>query len=340
MYNEHTNYVELSRKALLPLAVNSSSDIYSLSKYLYWNKTTPRKVLNALKYIINVDETVFNGYKLDERFESENKYLEFLNIIVDKLYDENKKNNYHDLMRKYFSCIFDEHDVLFDVGYSGRSQLLISNLLGYPLDGLYIHINDDENLYAQKLFGITIQSYYGFTPSVTGSQREYLFSKQAGSLLEFRPNGDNVELVNEDYNNSYADVYCIKEIQNEALQFVSDFSQTFSDYLDIMSCRNLDIAIPFEKLIHNSYEDLNIFKACIFEDELFDGRKEINLCDIWRRDIDYHYPKQNIITKKVITNNPLFDKFSSLKQKKKAIIYMFCDFSLFKSKVKNKLKRK
>ncbi len=340
MYDETTNYVELSRKALLPLAVYSKEDIYSLNKYLYWNKTTPNKILNALKNIINFDESACRNYKLDSKFVSEKSYLEFLHIVVDKMYDEDKKNHYQKLMKDYFSNIFKENDVLFDVGYSGRSQILISKLLGYPLDGLYIHINDDENLYAQKLLGISIQTYYNFTPSVTGSQREYLFSKQTGSLLEFKPTNHGVELINEEYNNSYADIYCIKEIQENALQFVRDFKKIFNDYLDIMICRNIDISIPFEKLIHNSVEDLSIFKACVFEDELFDGRKEINLCDIWRRDINYHYPTKNVVTKTVITGNPLFDKFSSLKRWKKAIIYMFCDLPLFKAKIKNKLKRK
>ena len=342
LYGEKTNYVELSRKSMLPLSIYSPSDIYSMGKYLAWQKTTPRKVLNALKHIIDY-ETSLKERNLDTKFESEQSYLAFLKTISEKYYNEEKRLSYFRKMKDYFSSIFKENDVLFDVGYSGRSQIILSKFLGYPLHGMFLHINDDENLVLQKEMGIRILSFYDFTPSVTGSQREYLFSKQTGSLSEFKPTIDGIELIHEELDKSYADYYCIDEIQKNALKFVADFKKEFSDYFDILICRNIDISIPFEQFIHNCYNDLEIFSACIFEDELFDGRSQIILRDIWRSNIEYHYPlnaHHNLPPAPIESPVQTANGFWSLSKWNKAIIYFFCDFPTFKRKLKERFRRK
>ena len=343
LFKEETSYVELSRKALLPLSVISKADIMSISKYINFKNTNRKKLFDMLEPILEKEKT--NGIDFELPFEDENDFYKFLSYIAENLYSEEKNKNYRKVMKSYFSTIFKEGDILFDVGYSGRSQIILSQLLGYPINGLFIHINGDENLCLQQLLGIDIKTFYNFTPSVTGSQREYLFSKQVGSLKKFTFIDGKVEKENEDNRFSYVDKFCIGEIQDNAVKFVEHYEKYFSDCLNLMYSRNIDLAIPFEKLVHNSYNDLTIFDACRFEDALWDGRESIVLSDIWRRDIRYHYSQrvEKIYveqTKALGENDIIIKDFKKKSKFKKAICYFFLDRAKFKHRLKKWLAKK
>lgn len=49
----------------------------------------------------------------------------------------------------YYRDLITPSNVLIDVGYSGRTENIMSNLLGYPLDSIYIHSKGDLPLIEQ-----------------------------------------------------------------------------------------------------------------------------------------------------------------------------------------------
>ena len=343
LYGEEANYVELSRKALIPLSISQPSDIMSLGKYVSWNKVTPDLVISLLSPILI--EKNSESLKSDRPFVDGNEFNRFLHKLISICYDQKKVTDYRDKMREHFKNIFKEGEFLFDVGYSGRTQVLLSNLLGYPLNGMFIHINNDENLYLQKKLGIRIKTFYNFTPSVTGSQREYIFSKQAGSLIKFELQDNKIVPVFEDYNPDYPDRYCISEIQSNSLLFLKEFKSFFDNDDECLIYRNTDMAVIFEQFVHNSINDLSIFNACKFEDVLWDGRESVTLSEIWRRDIAYHFPntvKVNIINDYESLNpgDAIFRGFYKKSRWKKALCYFIIDRKLFWSKVKNHFRNK
>ncbi len=340
--DENTNYLELSRKALLPLSIINGRDILSLGKYMVWDKSTPKKILTLLSNVLEIGDKKI-CLDIEKPFETEEAFNEFLLYVIKNFYSESKKRLFDQTMAQHFKEKIGPKDILFDIGYSGRSQIILSRLLGYPIDGFYIHINDDENLTIQKDLGIKIQSFYNFTPSLTGGAREYLFSKQVGSLIGFDISDGDVRYEHEKYDINYADLYCIREIQNKAIGFVSDFYSHFSNQMDIMLCRNMDVSLPFEQLIHNSYNDLDVFNACIFEDELYAGKKEIVLSEIWRRDIGYHFSNTIEVIKvyndgsDTFTNDEILNCIQKSKKWKKALCYFVLNKKLFWTKIKGVL---
>ena len=344
LYDENSNYLELSRKALLPLSIVNLYDVLSLGKYMSWDRCTPKKILYLLSGVLDIDNKKLK-IDLEAPFESEKEFIEFLKFVIQNFYNEEKRNLLTGSLANHFKGLINKNDVLFDIGYSGRSQIILSRLLGYNLDGLYIHINDDENLLLQKNMGINIKSFYDFTPSVTGAEREYLFSKQVGSLVQFQIVNNEIQYVHEPCDLNYADRYCIGEIQRKAINFVADFKRIFKNEMEMMLCRNIDISIPFEQLIHNSFNDLDVFNACVFEDELYDGRSEIILSEIWRRDITYHYSKKtnnvsqlnNVV--QLSSDDVVFRDFAKNKKWKKALCYYLADKATFKAKFKRWLRR-
>lgn len=334
-YKLESDYVELSRKALLPLSVKERNDIMNLGKYISWDNSTPSSICKLLEPVLKDN----SQSEKDEPFDSIEEYQVFLKKVANKYYNEEKCKNYRNIMAAYFYKIFSPNSVLFDIGYSGRSQIILSRLLGYSFDGLFVHINNDENRLTQKELGIDIKSFYGFTPSITGGAREYIFSKQTGSLIGFEIRDNNVNLVHEDLSFNYADEYCISEIQKNAIKFIKEYGSYFKNYIDLITARNIDWSIPFETLMHNSYGDLRVFDCCCFEDELYDGRKQIVLSDIWERDMRYH--KLTGATEKAVKQNYFIGEddtiirgFKKNKRWKKALCYFLFDRQLFKKKIK------
>ena len=92
-------------------------------------------------------------------------------------------------------------------------------------------------------------------------------------------------------------------------------------------------------LVHNSYQDLDVFNACIFEDELWDVRSEIILSEILRKDIEYHYSNN----KEYFYTSPCDESsinISHWSKWRKALYYFVFDRKIFWRKLKNKLKNK
>ena len=76
-----------------------------------------------------------------------------------------------------------ENDLLFDIGYNGTAQRILTNLMGRPIDAYYAYVNKDRALVNEALMGCGVQTFYDRTPSISGAIRELMFSIESFSVV-------------------------------------------------------------------------------------------------------------------------------------------------------------
>lgn len=283
-----SNYVYVSRKALMPLTISNKDSFYYINNFINLQSSSPRKLITLFKPLLDENKIKnFDQNKLDDRFESLENAYDFIDSTLISMYSKTKQENYNINIKNYFANIIKKGDTQFDIGYSGRTQILLSKLLGFNIDAYFIHINDDSNILKQKENKIRIKSFYDYSPSITGSTRETLISELVPSCTgyDFESNKPIFEKI--DYN--YCWRFAVEQIQKQALQFVKDMTNTFG-VIDEFNARNIDLSMPYEYMLHcATYNDTNFFQSVMFEDELYEGKSQINLSDIWQRDIAFHH---------------------------------------------------
>lgn len=187
-----SDYIRLSRKALVLCDVNVEDDIFSLGRKLIPFAVTPEKIYQYLKPAVSMKEEqlweearTLNFYK-DRRFSSYTEYENFLKFIKDRAFSLELLNQYKHDLKTYFDKVFQQGDFIFDVGYSGRPEAALSNLLGYPVGSLYLHTNGDgfaEN--RQKKYGIKCYCFYPMKPVITGAIREHCLMERGPSTVGY-----------------------------------------------------------------------------------------------------------------------------------------------------------
>lgn len=301
------NYLPISRKALLPLLITSPSDLFDLPNWINIKSSTPEKLIELLKDIIlPVSEKEYkdNDIVLFDKFGDLHSFHTFLERFIPLAYSQEKVDKYREKMADYFIKIIKPGDSMFDIGYSGRSQVLLSKLLNQPITAYYIHFNNEQSVLACQKNQVTLKSFYEYTPSIAGVAREYLISESAPSCIGYDMTKDELTPIYEPYNYLYVDSFAIGQVQNQAVRFASDFLAVFSEYLDRMTFTNVNVSMPYEYFMHRTTDvDRMFFASSTFEDELHEGSEKVYLTGIWQRDLDYHrfrgenaaYPGQNNI---------------------------------------------
>ena len=283
-----SNYIYVSRKALMPLVISDKNSFYCLSNFINLQSSAPKKLIELFKPILNENKLLqFDENKLNDKFETLENAYEFIDSTLTSAFNKSKQEKFIVDIKNYFSDIIKKGDVQFDIGYSGRTQILLSKLLGFNINAFFIHANDDSNILKQKENKIKIKSFYDYSPSITGSVRETLISEMIPSCTGY--DFENKKPVFETINYNYCWKFAISHIQKQALQFVEDMANTFG-VVDEFNARNIDLSMPYEYLLHcATYNDTNFFQTVIFEDELYEGKSKANLSDIWQRDIAFHH---------------------------------------------------
>lgn len=73
-------------------------------------------------------------------------------------------------------------------------------------------------------------------------------------------------------------------LQKAALDFITDYKNTFQEFSSSLIVRGQDLSIPLEYYLHNSKEwDRRIFSSLEFEDEM--GGGTISALEFWNREI-------------------------------------------------------
>lgn len=283
-----SNYIYVSRKSLAPLLISNINSFFCINNYINLKTSTPQKLFNLFKPILNEKQIQsFDPKKLNEKFETLDNAFDFVSNKLIPIFNKNNHSKFINGLRNYFNEFISKGDVQFDIGYSGRTQILLSNLLGFNINAYFIHANDESNILKQKENNISINYFYDYSPSITGSARETLFSELIPSCTGYDLKNKKPVFENIDYN--YCWKFSINLIQNQALEFVKDMMNTFG-IIDEFNARNIDLSMPYEYLIHcATYNDTNFFQSVIFEDELYEGNSKANLSNIWQRDIEFHH---------------------------------------------------
>jgi len=260
-----TNYIHMSRKSMMPLKIERITDVCRIIDELNTDKIDCESIVKIFEPILKEDSKI--ELKTITTIEELIKLLSE-NIDLDRL------TKYRSVMRCHFENIIKEKDCLFDIGYSGRAQLILSNLLNRHNDAFYIHtINGDyiEELYANN---IQIETYYDYTPSIVGGVREIILSSTAPSCIGYDLNKKGQPIF-ENIRQDYCGNFIISLIQEYALDFCKDYNRIFGEIIEIMQMRPHDVSIPFEMYVNNStWQDRHILSPFSFEDNVYYGNDQ------------------------------------------------------------------
>lgn len=339
------NYFYMSRKSFLPLTIVTAQDLYYLPKHLTCIGKTPLEIIELLKPILNCDdlenmEGIYRKHHvvLNRPLESKEDYTTFAAALIALSYDHEKNLAYRERMRKHFSHILGENDVMFDIGYSGRAQAILSNLLGYGVHAAYVHYLNDQVLTYSDRFHFYVDCYYDYTPTIIGKIREVIQSDTIGSCIGYQVSEDAVFPVLEESNYTYHNRFVIERIHKGACDFAKDFMDTFSDYLPVMNYRDFDLGFAHEHYMHHPARgDMHMFSAFYFEDDVLQNKNyaKQRLTDIWWKDL-----KWNRLTNGGPAHYSKEVDIDFAPKWKKVLYYALFDRKTLKEKVKNRVRNK
>lgn len=348
------DYFYASRKALFPLCWLNKFDVDCISVQL--KRATPVQLLTWFAPVLDkqkkdmVEKSLISSWK-SAVLEGDDLY-EFVEKVLAPCYSIGNKDTFVNALRKYYGNIIKQGDSVFDIGYGGRSLMHLSELLGFPLRGYFVHRINDQFTAKQNALGIKVNTYYNYTPSITGVIRETLFSKQSPSCIGFSldENGFACPKFESD-TMTYSAKFAVEEVQRYALELVKDIVPLYKTAPELFSARSSDVSAPYEYMLHCSpAQDREYFSCVNFEDDVFFGDSAIKLVDIWKNDINYHhvmsYSGGNAISPVSIIDNDghmttlNYDATRNWSKIKKALYYFLFDNKTFWKKLKNRKMRK
>lgn len=287
-------YLYISRKASIPLVVKDEHDLYKLSEIISWYNNTPNGVLKYIKTIFEIDDKKLEkickkeNIDLNEKFTSEAKLYKFISILASNFFNIENHTKKLKALEKYFNNFFTKKSCVFDIGYSARPELFLSELCKKGIDTYFININHEEAIKHASLGNFQLHTFYDYKPKFTGLLREILFSKCAPSCIEYKVDGMKVTEVFEDYSQTYQEKFLINTIQNAALDFIKDMISIFGSDLDRLYYQNYYISMPYEMLLQSAcYVDRRVMDAIIFEDDIRSS-ETISVAEQWDKEIKWH----------------------------------------------------
>lgn len=287
------NYTYLTRSVVLPLQISNEIDLYSISQNLNIHGQSPESLINLLKEIVKESalqeaENICqrNNILYKSNFNSIESFYLFVKIFNRYFLDMNKLFQYKEKVKLYLQPLFSGRTATIDVGYSCRIESVLKKNFNFDVTPYYMHINNDIPLRRGRKCGLKINTYYSYSPGVTGILRELFISKLEASCktLEFTPEG--VKPIFKEHHLDYITEYVISTIQNSALQFVNDMVRLFDKDIELLTYQREDAALPLEYYQSTpKYFDRLIFSAVPFEDDLGVGKQRFNVLEYWNGQI-------------------------------------------------------
>lgn len=289
------DYFYMSRKSFLPLIVARPEDLNDLPKFTTFRGKTPQEFIDFLQPILDWNDSNERTYWekgviLDRPMETEEDYQRFISVLLELSYSQEKNDRYRARMKEHFSLIIGKNDVMFDIGYSGRAQAILSSLLGYGVNAAYIHYLDDQVYTYSERFHFQVNCYYPYTPTVIGKIREILQSETIGSCIGYNLDGPTVTPIFEESIHSFHARFVIGQVHQGACDFAKEFMEIFSDYLPWMNLRDYELSFAHEYFIHYPTRgDIQMFSVVLFEDDVLKGKSYVQrVSDIWWRDLRWY----------------------------------------------------
>ena len=349
-------YICTSRKAAIPCGIKDESDLYSLYDCINPDTCTPDVLAQMLSPVLEEYDPQFyreNGIATDEPIGSRDSFSAFIKLLAKNSFSRQKSDEFTTLMKRYFEPLLQGKSAVVDIGYSGRTQEMITKTTGKSVDAFYVHTHNQKCNIREARYGFKIHSFYGFTPSITGASRELMFSQYSPSCVGYDCDDESANPVFEPFEEIYPLKYLITEMQSSALELVQDFCRDFGECLDIMAMRNEEISYPFEYFLHTLTDaDAWMFECVEFEDDMWAGRV-IKLSEAWRADIAYHKTMNRRELSDTVRAEYMHIPYEQLiyelfKQSgvsernifRKALFWLGTDTKFFYSKIKKRIKRK
>lgn len=282
-----TEYMYVSRKALIPVMLSNKMDFYKLSEVVQYQNHSPKGMLKYLKNVVTVDEGKLENLCLNEQIEYKQNFNtienfnKYLRIIVNNFWKQEEHDIKRAKLNKYFANILGEKPAVFDVGYSGRPEYYLSTLCNKKIDTYFLNINKDEGLEYEDKGKYKLNTFFGAKPTATGNAYELLFSKLAPSCIGYNCKGVDVEPIFENYNEAYQVRQIVKTMQKAALEFVKDIFDIFGENIDILYYQNYYISLPIMAYINSAKMlDKQPLSAVEFEDDIGFGKNRKMIDDM------------------------------------------------------------
>ncbi|NJN45507.1 MAG: hypothetical protein HC808_02330 [Candidatus Competibacteraceae bacterium] len=334
-----SNYIHLSRKSLIPAIIEKNIDYLSLDKLIRIQSLSAKDFSKIFldKDLDDLSASTLkeNGILVDKKFQNKDDYIRFINTINHMGFDLLKKKDYQCLVKNYLDQHISGNDAIVDIGYSATSQMIMAEL-GFHVDGYYIHTNlETADIYSKRL-GFEFQTFYPFSPCVSGHIREYLISQRSPSCIGYCKNNIKASPVFEQDKSTYIENYLIGEIQRGAIDFIHDFTDRFAEHIPHYNIKNPESSMPYELLLNSSKDfDMRLFSECYFEDELFFGEKRKSLYEMWLNTRNYFK-----LIKKVESPIIIYPFLENRSRFINAIFYLIYDRRGFKERLLLKLRNR
>ena len=290
-------YLYVSRKALVPITIMSKLDFYKLPECINVTNHTPREILKYLKDCIkeNCDaEKILkkNNIDIDKKIKDIFNFIKFIKVVIDNLYDEQKHMNNLTKLKKYFDEFYQNKSATFDIGYSARPELFLSNLCQKPIDTFFLNINKDEACRHSDMAQFKLKTFFSGKPSATGFAYESMLSALAPSCIGYDISGDKVEPVFEKYNKTYQEEFIISIMQKAAIEFVKDITNIFGEEIKELYYEKYYISLPIMAYINSAKNiDQSIFNAIYFEDDVR-LNEPVKMTTEWNRELGFKNQRQ------------------------------------------------
>ncbi len=335
-----SNYIRVSRKSFAIADIAGFNDIHSVVQKLNYASQTPDSIFELFKPVMSLrarneyDKFSNENKSLCEtRFVDRDQFAAFMNDFYRTYLEDADFASYREAVKNYFGSIFSPDDVFFDVGYSGRVELVLNKLLGFKIRSFYIHANNEYLDKRCSLGDIENTCFYNYKPVVTGVVREHIISELAPSTIGYTITDGRFEPVFDKFDINYPTVFVTDIVQKNAVKFVKDMRVAFGkDAVDIFA-RDYELSRPFEYYLHYSRSfDRNIFGDLEFEDDMGEGHK-VRGIDFWNRSLARIQADAPAVYKE-----PLYPSKVRRKNKLMRALYLFVyDRKMFIKKLKAKL---
>ena len=295
-------YLYVSRKALVPITIMSKLDFYKLPECINVTKHTPREILKYLKDCIkencDIEEILKkNNIEIDKKLKDIMSFNIFIKVVIDNLYDEQKHMNNLSKLKTYFDKFYENKSATFDVGYSARPELFLSNLCKKPIDTFFLNVNKDEAFRHSDMANFKLKTFFSGKPSATGFAYESMVSALAPSCIGYNINGNEVEPIFEKYDKTYQEEFIISIMQNAAIEFIQDITKIFGEEIKELYYEKYYVSLPVMAYINSAKEiDKSIFNAIYFEDDVR-LNEPVKMTTEWNKELGYRNqrPMQELI---------------------------------------------
>lgn len=295
------NYTYLSRKCSFPLILKEYKDLYKFKEYFYLHETTVKKAIQVVSVVCNLPDNYEeilkeNGFLMNETFEDLKKYNSLMQLIWDKFYSKEKYEQNIKNAKEYLATQFTGKAATFDVGYSGRPELIISNLLKKPITTYFVHTTSDEGYINSNLAGYDLNCFYQYAPVFSGTLREHLISASSPTCVGYtRKDKEVVPVFGNEEEYTFFDRQVLDNIQKGAVDFTRDIVEIFGKDLHEMRCSNYYLSLPYEYFLHYSRDvDRKIFKGLMWESNV---DEVIEMNEFWSGRLKEYNSKFNLCKK-------------------------------------------